>query len=110
MKTIQERYRAELKKLAWRLQYRCKVTSNREYSMVFDLNSIESFENQCVSNFHVQEIFQLIPNEVGKKVIHSIYLEGKSEKKVADELNITQQAVNKWKKKTLKMLSVKLTS
>lgn len=109
-KTTQEMYRAELKKLAWRLQYRYRVTSNKESGMVFDINSIDSFENQSVSNFYVQEIFQLIPNDVAKKVVHSIYMEGKSEKTVANEMNISQQAVNKWKKKTLKMLSVKLTS
>ncbi|NUU54792.1 sigma-70 family RNA polymerase sigma factor [Paenibacillus taichungensis] len=110
MEMTKDMYSSELKKIAWRLQYRCKVSANKEFGMVFDINSIESFESSSVSKFFVQDIFNLINNEVGKKIIHAIYLDGKSEKEVALELQISQQAVNKWKKKTLKMLSMKLSS
>ncbi|MEC0106956.1 helix-turn-helix domain-containing protein [Paenibacillus taichungensis] len=34
-----------------------------------------------------------------------LYIEGYSEKEVASQMNISQQAVNKWKKKMLKHLS-----
>ncbi|KGP77464.1 MULTISPECIES: sigma-70 family RNA polymerase sigma factor [Paenibacillus] len=105
-----EQCRSELKKMAWRLQYRSKVTANKEFGMVFDITTIDSFENDSISRIHVEEIFALIPSDVGKKVIHDVYLCGKSEKEVSADLQISQQGVNKWKKKTLSFLSTKLSS
>ncbi|WP_427181888.1 sigma factor-like helix-turn-helix DNA-binding protein [Paenibacillus sp. TC-CSREp1] len=110
MEMTKEMYSSELKKIAWRLQYRCKVSANKEFGMVYDIKSIESFENSSVSKLFVQDVLNLIDNEIGKRIIRAIYLEGKSEKEVAFELQISQQAVNKWKRKTLKKLSMKLSS
>ncbi|SDM41866.1 Sigma-70, region 4 [Paenibacillus sp. OK060] len=77
---------------------------------MYDCNSIESFEGHSISKFYVQDILNLISTDIGRKIIRSIYIEGKSEKEIALELNISQQAVNKWKRKSLKLISAKLTS
>ncbi|WP_245648003.1 sigma factor-like helix-turn-helix DNA-binding protein [Paenibacillus borealis] len=40
-----------------------------------------------------------------KSILYKIYLEGYSEAEVAKQLNMSQQAVSKWKKKILSQLS-----
>ncbi|WP_340029855.1 hypothetical protein MHB71_13070 [Paenibacillus sp. FSL H7-0940] len=85
MQTIKERYSSELKSLAWRLKYRYNVASNKDLILLYDYNSIESFESHLISKFYVQDIFNLIPTDVGRKIICSIYIEGKSEKENAFE-------------------------
>ncbi|GGH63738.1 hypothetical protein GCM10008014_41430 [Paenibacillus silvae] len=110
MEITKERCRSELQKMAWRMQYRSKVTRNREFGMVYDSSTINSFEDDAVSRMYVEEICSLIPSDVGKRIIHDVYLSGKSEKEISADLQISQQGVNKWKRKTLKILSKKLSS
>jgi DNA-directed RNA polymerase specialized sigma subunit len=105
-----DKFSSELKRMAWNLQYRCRVTANKEFGMLYDNTTICSFEDESISKFHVDEIFALIPSSIGKKILHDIYLRGISEKELSAELQISQQAVNKWKKKTLDLLSTKLSS
>lgn len=52
----------------------------------------------------MEQILKYLP-ESGKYVMIKLYIEGYSEKEVASQMNISQQAVNKWKKKMLKHLS-----
>lgn len=48
-------------------------------------------------------------SDIGNNVLSKIYLEGYTESEVALKLNISQQAVNKWKRKMLNLLSQKIS-
>ncbi|MFD2670421.1 sigma factor-like helix-turn-helix DNA-binding protein [Marinicrinis sediminis] len=49
-------------------------------------------------------MIQNIPSPHGQYIIYKIYRDRFTEKKIAQELNISQQAVNRWKKKSLEKL------
>ncbi|MFC3788233.1 helix-turn-helix domain-containing protein [Paenibacillus sp. GCM10012307] len=50
-----------------------------------------------------------MPAHIGKQIILDLYINDKSEKQIAQELNISQQAVNKWKQKMLNTLNQKMS-
>ncbi|AHM63984.1 sigma-70 family RNA polymerase sigma factor [Paenibacillus polymyxa] len=97
-----EHYRRELYRIAWRMQYREKRDRKREVSMecspdLFQLSFSEESDNKVM----LQSYINKLECETSKKVIYEIYINDKTEAQVARELKITQQAVNKWKKKAL---------
>ncbi|WP_414858851.1 sigma factor-like helix-turn-helix DNA-binding protein [Paenibacillus sp. Soil787] len=67
-----------------------------------DLNYAQKTEGNL--NIYVVELVQSIQSEKGRYVIKRIYLDGLNEKEVANELQISQQAVSKWKKKGLETM------
>ncbi|GLI04418.1 hypothetical protein YDYSG_04480 [Paenibacillus tyrfis] len=71
-----------------------------------------SFKNQTdiLSRLYVEELICLIPSDNARNVIKKIFIEDKTEKVVALELNMTQQAVNKWKKRGLTIIYRKMIS
>lgn len=101
-----------LKRIAWRLQYRSKRQRKKEITIAPDNALYSSFKNQTdiLSKLYVEELICLIPSDNARRVIKKIYIEDKTEKVVASELNMTQQAVNKWKKRGLSMIYQKMTS
>ncbi|WP_081819838.1 hypothetical protein [Paenibacillus sp. UNC217MF] len=58
----------------------------------------------------LQHYMNQLPSKIGKKVIYEIYINDKTEAQVAQELHISQQVVNKWKRKMIRELSRKITS
>ncbi|MGG4186691.1 sigma-70 family RNA polymerase sigma factor [Paenibacillus jamilae] len=100
-----EQYRRELYRIAWRMQYREKRDRKREVSMecrpdLFQPSFAEESDNKIVLQSYINKLVC----EASKKVIYEIYINDKTEAQVARELKITQQAVNKWKKKALREL------
>lgn len=103
-------YRKELHRIAWRLQYRMRIQRNRECTLVQEITPSESFTEQTDNRVLVEHIFSLIPTQQEKKIIYDFFIKGKTELEIAKELNISQQAVNKWKRKTLEKLNRILSS
>ncbi|MCP3776322.1 hypothetical protein NLX71_23985 [Paenibacillus sp. MZ04-78.2] len=101
-----------LKRIAWRLQYQAKRQRKKEITIAPDNVLYSSFKNQndVLSKLYVEDLIGLIPADNARRVIKKIYIEDKTEKVVASELNITQQAVNKCKKMGLIMIYQKMTS
>ncbi len=66
-------------------------------------NSSEDFNNYIDPLLHIIEELSYLD----KKLIIDLFYEGKSEKEIADELGISQQAVNKKKKKILSEMKKK---
>lgn len=97
---IQEAINKEIQRIAWRLQYYAKKESN-QYPFTYDFTREESFEDELVLKLFVRDIIKLIKKKEGQNVINSLYLEGKTIKEISAEMNISVQAVNKWKRKTL---------
>ncbi|WP_211747172.1 sigma-70 family RNA polymerase sigma factor [Paenibacillus sp. Marseille-Q4541] len=105
-------YQKELKRIAWRLQYRARAERQRELPLKTDILFITgtSPEQEIESKMFVEYILGLIPSDTGQKVIRLFYLEDRSEAEIASKLNISQQAVNKWRRKTIQSLSKKMSS
>ncbi|MFL1674986.1 sigma factor-like helix-turn-helix DNA-binding protein [Paenibacillus dendritiformis] len=98
-------YKKELRRIAWRLQYRSKVTLTREGQLKLDIIKGSSFLDEADSRLFVTELINSLESPKARQIITKIYVENKSEKEIASEMNITQQGVNKWKRKSLKLLS-----
>ncbi|URJ60922.1 sigma-70 family RNA polymerase sigma factor [Paenibacillus polymyxa] len=100
-----EQYRRELYRIAWRMQYREKRDRKREVSMECSPDLFQpSFSEESDNKVMLQSYINKLVCEASKKVIYEIYINDKTEVQVARELKITQQAVNKWKKKALREL------
>lgn len=99
-----------LRQAAWRLQYRVRIQRSREYIVSFDHEiGTSSFDTELISDMFVKELLEEIPWEKSRYVIQRIVIEGLTEKEVAFELHITQQGVNKWKRKGLEILRKNLS-
>ncbi|MEG6511497.1 hypothetical protein V6C32_06200 [Desulforamulus ruminis] len=103
-------YREELKRIAWRLQYKSKVTLKRELPLELDHIHSKNFTEYSDNKIFIQQLINSISSDIGKKIIKEIYFNDKTEAQVAKEMNISQQAVNKWKTKILHSLYQKLSS
>ncbi|SEP33575.1 hypothetical protein [Paenibacillus sp. OK076] len=108
---IEKYYRKELQRAAWRLQYNVKSKRKRE-CMLGDITHQPSYSpfEETDSRLLVQQLLNEIPPSIGKKIIRDLFLKNKTELQLAKELNMSQQAVNKWKRKTLHLLLQKMSS
>ncbi|MCY9763162.1 hypothetical protein M5X06_22430 [Paenibacillus alvei] len=103
-------YRSELKRIAWRLQYKARVKVRREVPIQNDFLHSFHHTDQLENRLLIKQLIMSLPYETGKKIIYEIYFNDKTEAQIAMEMEISQQAVNKWKKKTLRFLYQKLSS
>lgn len=94
-----------LRRYAWRLQYKVRTQYNREHYSIFSYQSYDNhFDEKILSKIYVKYLLDMIPWEKSRTIIKAVILDEKTEKEVAFELHISQQAVNKWKIKGLKIL------
>ena len=105
-----ETYRTAIKRVVWRLQNKERSRRKHEVPLEdsFNDNYSNSFTNHSDQKILVQQLFDSITSETGKRIIYEIYFNNKTEAQVAQEMNITRQAVNKWKNKTLKAMRKEL--
>lgn len=98
MDTTYERYKREIYRIGWRLQYRAKKIRSRESSFYntepVSPNSFASVEDKII----LEQLRNTLPAK-GKWIIDRLYLQGQTEAEVSRQLNISQQAVGQWKKK-----------
>jgi RNA polymerase sigma factor (sigma-70 family) len=102
---IIEYYRKEIYRIGWRIQYKAKVTYRSEVPIISDTFPDHHFNEQLDNKILVHELISSLPSVIEQTVLREIFIYGKTESQVAKELKITQQAVNKWKKKALNKLS-----
>ncbi|MEK3785473.1 RNA polymerase sigma factor [Paenibacillus sp. FSL K6-1230] len=107
--TAYERYRAEIYRIGWRIQYKAKKIRNRELPLLEHEPIKEDFTVASDQALTLEQLLDTLP-DTGQRVLHKLYWEGLTEAEVARQLKISQQAVNQWKRKMLKQLSQKLTS
>lgn len=97
--------RTLLRRSAWRLQYKIRTQQNKESFSIYDYQGHDkSFEDEIISQIYVKELLSKIPWEKSRIIIQKVIIEEKTEKEVALELKISQQAVSKWKIKGLNLL------
>ncbi|WP_054955884.1 ECF-type sigma factor [Paenibacillus dakarensis] len=104
--TMYDRYKREIYRIGWRVQYRAKKIKTSELPIFESDSTKEDFTVPAEDMIVVKQLFKNIPKN-GRVVLEKMYLYGFSEAEVAQELNISQQAVNKCKRKMLKLISQK---
>lgn len=95
-------YRTALRRAAWRISYRQRIRKAREtiWSDWGEENSVATYGAENESG-KLREYLELIPFDNGRKVIEEIFVKDSTEAEAAAELGISQQGVNKWKRKSL---------
>lgn len=93
-------YRRALKRAAWRISYKQRVRKSKEFiwSDWGEENSAAATGNETGA---LREYLELIPFDNGRKVIEEIFVNDSTEAEAAARLGISQQGVNKWKRKSL---------
>lgn len=105
-----EKCRQSLKRIAWRLQYRIRTQTTRELLNWLDYyGPTTSFDQEVISKIYVQELVQQIKEPKGRYIFQRVVIDGMTEKEVAKELEISQQAVSKWKKKGIAIVRENMT-
>lgn len=102
----EEKCRNIIKRAAWRLQYRQRVLRKQEGVELNDFYNVptkDAFE-AVISDISFNYIISNLDSDKGKYILISIYQHYYKEDEVAKKLKISQQAVNKWKKKSLRYL------
>lgn len=103
--TVYEQYQKEVYRIAWRVQYKARAVRNRECSFNGIEPSVTCFTSSSDNKIVVRQMISALPSTTGQTIISKIYLQDKTEGEVARELNMSQQGVNKWKRKMIKELS-----
>lgn len=103
-----ERYKQQLQRIAWRLQYRTRTRLRRELPILYDFSSSPSFAEEVDSRLLVEQWIHSLASEKEQDIIRSLFIEEKTERQVAQQFNISQQAVSKWKKKALQSIYQKM--
>lgn len=102
-------YKQYLKRAAWRLQYKMKTQNYRESIPLLDNAYIDyKCESEIVSKLYIKELLNTLTSNKEQYVITRIVIQGATEKEVAKELKISQQGVNKCKRKALETLRKKV--
>jgi DNA-directed RNA polymerase specialized sigma subunit len=99
-----ESFRQGLRGFAWRLQYSSKVRHSKESLSLDERHYGYNFTSDVITTIYIKELLLMIPSEKARYIVKRLYLDGYTEKEVATELQLSQQAVSKWKKKAFKTI------
>jgi RNA polymerase sigma factor (sigma-70 family) len=101
---LYERCKSEIYRIGWRLQYRARKIRNKECSFYDHSLSGAGFVASSEERIWVRQLIDTLPPQ-GKIIIYKLYIQDLTEAEVARQLNISQQGVNKWKRKMISQLS-----
>lgn len=101
---IYEHYKREIYRIGWRIQYRAKKIRNQEDPIYDSIPSYINFTNASENKIWIRQLLDSLPPQ-GQTIIDQIYIQGLTEAEVAKNLQMSQQAVNKWKRKMIQQLS-----
>lgn len=101
---IYDFFKREVYRIGWRVQYQAKRVKNKEQPLYNLEPSNNGFDSQSDNRILIEELLGTLPPQ-GRMIIEKIYLNDLKESDVAKQLNISQQAVSKWKRKMIKQLS-----
>jgi len=102
--SVMERYRREVYRIGWRLQYQVKKIRKHECASLdaYQAGAVIAEDPDTRIWFH--QLMSVLPAQ-GRKVLHNLYIQEMTEAETAAQLHMSQQAVNKWKRKMLRQLS-----
>lgn len=96
--------RDELKRIAWRLQYRQRKLYRHEVVDFLQLNFRHNPMIEVDNLLFTREIIDSLPSYKSRYILRRIYIDKATEKEISHELNISQQGVNTWKRKALQQI------
>ncbi|MFD1887217.1 sigma-70 family RNA polymerase sigma factor [Paenibacillus wenxiniae] len=103
--TLSEQYRQRLRQASWRMQYRAKTRLYHENLSLNEQIHPVSVKFDDMNTVIVQQWIDSLPWEKARYIMTYLYMEGQSEQELAAKLHISQQAVNRWKRKSIQFLS-----
>ncbi|WP_342190364.1 sigma factor-like helix-turn-helix DNA-binding protein [Paenibacillus macquariensis] len=86
------------------MQYRAKIIKKRECSFYGIESTVPNFTYSTENKILVQQLINTLP-PYGKIILYKLYIQDQTESEVARQLQMSQQAVNKWKRKMIQQLS-----
>lgn len=100
-----ERYKREIYRIGWRLQYQAKKLRKRE-TLYHDFSIVQtsSYHARSDDRIWIGQLLDSLPPQ-GRTIIYKLFIEDLTETEVAKQLHISQQAVNRWKRKMIQQLS-----
>ncbi|GGF66490.1 hypothetical protein GCM10010912_09340 [Paenibacillus albidus] len=102
--TVYDRYKKEIYRIGWRLQYRARKMKQREGATDQIERYGTTFTESADDKMLVEQLLDQLPQN-GRALMDMLYMQGQTEKEVAGKLNMSQQGVNKWKQKMIRQLS-----
>lgn len=90
--------------MGWRLQYRYKKIFSHEYLLFDSVPAYGDETKDMINRLFIEQLLDTLPDK-GRVILQKLYLEEKTEAEVGAQMHISQQGVNKWKKKMLNQLS-----
>lgn len=107
--TVYERCKNEIYRIGWRVQYRARKIRSRECPFYDHTQADAGFLASSEENILVRELIDTLPAQ-GKIILYKLYFQDLTEAEVARQLSISQQGVNKWKRKMITQLSRTMNS
>lgn len=93
-----QRYRQEIYRIGWRLQYRSKRTRRHECTFM-DIRPAQRDEaEEMINRLSVEQLLDTLPAK-GKVILQKIYLQEMTEAEVAAQLHMSQQGLTNGSKK-----------
>ncbi len=102
---LSEQYRQRLRQASWRMQYRAKTRLYHENLSLNEQIDPFSVKSDEMNTIITQQWIDSLPWEKARTIMTCLYIEGQSEQELAAKLHISQQAVNRWKHKSIQYLS-----
>ncbi|WP_322906259.1 hypothetical protein [Paenibacillus campi] len=102
---LSEQYRQRLRQASWRMQYRAKAQLYHENLSLNEQIAPVSVKFDELNMVIVQAWIDSLPWAKARQMMIGLYIEGRSEQELAIQLQISQQAVNRWKRKSIQFLS-----
>ncbi|AIQ66742.1 sigma factor-like helix-turn-helix DNA-binding protein [Paenibacillus graminis] len=99
-----EEYKREIYRIGWRIQYKARKVRAREFPLFDNHTTDHNFTAISDTKIWIQDLLSQLPPQ-GSTIISKLYLQDMTEHEVAKELHLSQQAVNKWKKRMIQLLS-----
>ncbi|MDP5277062.1 hypothetical protein [Chengkuizengella axinellae] len=108
--SVVDHYRTLLKRTAWRIQYAAKIRKRKEWLVKYDesLYMTQTDSSDIITRFYLFELLSYLSSNKEKYILQKIYMDGFTEKELAIELKISQQAVNKCKRKAIQSIRQKI--
>lgn len=107
--TVYERCKHEIYRIGWRVQYRARKLRSRECSFLDYTQADAGFMASSEEKILVRELMETLPVQ-GKLILYKLFFQDLTEAEVARQLRISQQGVNKWKRKMISQLSRTMNS
>jgi DNA-directed RNA polymerase specialized sigma subunit, sigma24 homolog len=105
---LEQKGKTALRRIFWRMIYHEKKKRKRECPLLDRIGDPFPYSYETETRIHLSDLINSLPSPEAKYIIQKTVFEGFKEWEVACDLKISQQAVNKSKRKHLALLAKKL--